>query len=288
VEAAAESLCGQIAYTYSEPLVHFEYLLDCMEKARAAGIANILVSNGCINEGPASEVLALTDAANIDLKSFSADTYAKTLGGDLRAVLNFIRRAAALGVHLEITTLIVPGLNDSEKELDDTAAFIAGLSEPSAELSAKTSVAAKADKANGFSGETGGGFSGKEGPQVSGIPWHLSAYHPDWKWNAPPTTSGALLQIARRAAARYPRLRNFIYIGNFAAPFFQPGQAVEFWDTICPACGAVLVRRSRMRSFSSGKSPLSALELRDFADGPRYYCAACGRPAPISVANVRK
>jgi pyruvate formate lyase activating enzyme len=269
IEEAVESDCGQIAYTYSEPLVHFEYLLDCMKKARSAGIANILVSNGCINEGPASEILALTDAANIDLKSFSAETYAKTLGGDLRAVLDFIRSAAALGVHLEITTLIVPGLNDGEEELDAAAAFIAGLSQ-------ETGCSVETEAGTAESAETG--------PRGV-IPWHLSAYHPDWKWDAPPTTPGALLHIARRAADRHSRMRNFIYIGNFTAPVFQPGQAVEFWDTVCPACGAALVCRSRMRFFSSGKSPLSALELRDSTDGPRYYCAACGSPAPIRAVK---
>jgi pyruvate formate lyase activating enzyme len=278
IEEAVESGCGQIAYTYSEPLVHFEYLLDCMKKARSAGIANILVSNGCVNEGPASEILALTDAANIDLKSFSAETYAKVLGGDLRAVLNFIRSAAALGVHLEITTLVVPGLNDGEEELDSAAAFIAG-------LSVEAGPSDEAGTANGFSGKTGSGFSDEDGSQVSGIPWHLSAYHPDWKWAAPPTAPGALLHIARRAADRHPRLRNVIYIGNFAAPVFQPGQAAEFWDTVCPVCGAVLVCRSRLRFFSSGKSPLSALELRDSADGPRYYCAACGSPSLIRAVK---
>jgi pyruvate formate lyase activating enzyme len=156
-----------------------------------------------------------------------------------------------LGVHLEITTLVVPGLNDSEEELDAAAAFIAGL------------FPAGAD-----------GFSAAAAP---GVPWHLSAYHPDWKWDAPPTKPGALLHIARRARDRYPRLRNFIYIGNSAVPVFQTGQAVEFWDTVCPACGAVLVRRSA-RNFLPYKSSLSGLAIRD----SRYYCAACGKAAPIS------
>jgi predicted RNA-binding Zn-ribbon protein involved in translation (DUF1610 family) len=172
----------------------------------------------------------------------------------------------------------VPGLNDSEKELDDTAAFIAG-------LSAETGPSAEAGTANGFSGKTGGGFAGEAGLRISGIPWHLSAYHPDWKWDAPPTKSGALLQIARRARDRYPELRNFIYIGNAAPPAFQPEQASEFWDTVCPACGAVLVRRSHMRNFAPYKSSLAGLELRDSQDGPRYYCAACGKRAPISAVR---
>jgi pyruvate formate lyase activating enzyme len=260
VNKAAESGCGQIAYTYSEPLVHFEYLLDCMEQARGAGIANILVSNGCVNEEPAAEILALTDAVNVDLKSFSADTYSKVLGGDLETVLRFIRAAAALGVHLEITTLVVPGLNDGEDEIDAAAAFVAGLS-------------------------AGSGSGGAASDKTPVIPWHLSAYHPDWKWHAP-AKPGVLLQTARRIRDRYPGLRNRVYIGNSEAPAEQtPGQAVEFWDTVCSACGAVLVRRGHGRSFLSGKNPLPALELRNSADGPRYYCAACGNPAPIFAAK---
>jgi pyruvate formate lyase activating enzyme len=122
-----------VAYTYSEPLVHIEFLLDAMRAARAAGIANVLVSNGCINAEAAEEVLDLTDAANIDLKCFSATTYEKVLGGDLETVLSFIRRAVEKGVHLELTTLVVPGLNDGaspsggRKELEKCFDFAAGL-----------------------------------------------------------------------------------------------------------------------------------------------------------------
>jgi pyruvate formate lyase activating enzyme len=128
VSLAKERGCYQIAYTYSEPLVHIEYLLECMALCREAGIANVLVSNGCINAAPAAEILALTDAANIDLKCFSEKTYADVLGGELHTVLRFLETAAEAGVHLEVTTLIVPGLNDSEAELDNCATFIAGLS----------------------------------------------------------------------------------------------------------------------------------------------------------------
>ncbi|MDR1507144.1 MAG: radical SAM protein [Treponema sp.] len=244
------SSCGQIAYTYSEPLIHFEYLLDCMKAARSAGIANVLVSNGCVNEGPASEILALADAANIDLKSFSRETYSKILGGDLETVKNFIRAAVSSGVHLEITTLVVPGLNDGEAELDAAADFIAAL--------------------GGFPGAQAGGF----------VPWHLSAYHPDWKWDAPPTKPASLVRIARRAADRHPELRNFIYTGNSPAPE-APEAPVEFWDTVCPACGSVLVRRGGRNPGGEARSPLSGLLVPAARDGPRYLCAACGAPAPI-------
>ncbi|GHV87305.1 AmmeMemoRadiSam system radical SAM enzyme [Spirochaetia bacterium] len=165
--ASAEPGKRQIAYTYSEPLVHAEYLIDCMKLARAQGIANVLVTNGCINEQAAAEILPLTDAANIDLKCFSEETYAKVLGGNLPAVLNFIRMAHDAGVHTEITTLVIPGLNDSEGELDQCAAFIAGLSNKN-----EWSFASQA-KLRGTSA-------------LAEVPWHLSAYHPDYRWNALP------------------------------------------------------------------------------------------------------
>jgi pyruvate formate lyase activating enzyme len=163
---------GALAYTYSEPLVHAEFLLRCMEEARKAGIANVLVSNGCVNAEAASLLLPLTDAANIDLKCFSKKTYKEILGGDLDTVLGFIEKAVGLGVHIELTTLVVPGLNDSKEELDAAADYIAGLS-----------------------------------PE---IPWHLSAYHPDWQWDAPPTDPRQLIAAARNARRR---LSN-VHLGN--------------------------------------------------------------------------
>jgi pyruvate formate lyase activating enzyme len=228
VSLTKERGCHQIAYTYSEPLAHIEYLLDCMALCRESGIANVLVSNGCINEAPAREILALTDAANIDLKCFSEKTYAEALGGDLHTVLGFLEMAAEAGVHLEVTTLIVPGLNDSEAELDMCAAFIAGLAETS----------------------------------LREVPWHLSAYHPDYHWDAPPTEPGFLLKAARRAGKLLP----YVYTGNIAA---------ESNDTYCPSCGAVLVSRRGYRVDTGG------VVLKEEEGGRGYYCAQCAEAAPI-------
>lgn len=172
ISAALHENSGAIAYTYSEPLVHAEFVLDCMALAHKHGIANVLVTNGCVNEAAAQEILSLTDAANIDLKCFSAETYAQTLGGNLETVLAFIRLAYAQGVHLEITTLVVPGLNDTEAEIDSCADFIASL--------------------------------GRK------IPWHLSAYHPDYRWNAPPTDPA----ILRHAKERAEHKLSHVYLGN--------------------------------------------------------------------------
>jgi len=169
ISAALKAGTPSIAYTYSEPLVHAEYVLECMALAREQGIKNVLVTNGCINKEPAKVILELTDAVNADLKCFSAETYKKTLGYNvpahaqdmLQAVLDFIKLCYEMGVHLEITTLVVPELNDSQEELNDIADFIGSLNRD--------------------------------------IPWHLSAYHPDYRWNAPPTDRTFLLNAAKEA-----------------------------------------------------------------------------------------
>jgi pyruvate formate lyase activating enzyme len=234
VSAALHEDSPSIAYTYSEPLVHAEFLLDCMALARKHGIANVLVTNGCANGEAAREILSLTDAANIDLKCFSADTYAKILGGgenSFETVLEFIRLACSTGVHVEITTLVVPDLNDSDAELDACAGFVASLA-----------------------------------PRE--IPWHLSAYHPDYRWNAPPTDPAVLLKTAQRARAR-PRTRDklkYVYTGNISG---------EENTTACPHCGAILVRRKGYKTDISG---LAAL-----VDGESFYrCARCGEKSAVN------
>lgn len=165
ISTALEHNSPSIAYTYSEPLVHIEFLLDCMTLARKHGIANVLVTNGCICDEPAKEILSLTDAANIDLKCFSKETYKKCLGGDLQATLDFIKLAYNMGVHIEVTTLVVPDLNDSSEELNSAAGFISSI----------------------------------EHTGSRPVPWHLTAYHPDYCWNAPPTDPEFLLRTAKEA-----------------------------------------------------------------------------------------
>jgi pyruvate formate lyase activating enzyme len=213
----------QIAYTYSEPLVHTEYLSNCMAPTHEQGIANVLVTNGCISEKTAAEILPLTDAANIDLKCFSEETYTKTLGGNLQAVLNFIRMAHEAGVHVEITTLVIPDLNDSDAELDQCTAFIAGLS--------------------------------------PNIPWHLSAYHPDYRWDAPPTDPARLTRTAERAR----KILRYVYTGNISG-----GKN----NTACPHCGKILIRRQGYSVDTNGlKTPVA---------GEKFYrCAACGEVTAV-------
>lgn len=117
--------CGNIgvAYTYNEPLVGLEYVVDTARLVRRAGMKNVLVSNGCVTEEAAEEVLALIDGANIDLKGFSKQCYER-LGGSFEQVCRFIQMAAER-THLELTTLIVPGLNDNAQMMEEEAAWIA-------------------------------------------------------------------------------------------------------------------------------------------------------------------
>jgi len=115
-----------IAYTYNEPLVSYEYVRDCAAMVHEQGMVNVLVTNGTIEEAPFRTLLPLIDAANIDLKGFTPAWY-RRLGGDLEAV----KRSIALAVercHVEVTTLLVPGENDSTEEIQALARWLAGIS----------------------------------------------------------------------------------------------------------------------------------------------------------------
>lgn len=174
----ADALRGRgsigVAFTYNEPLVGWEYVRDTALLLRRKELKVVLVTNGCVNEGVADELLPLTDALNIDLKSFRAQTYEKLLGGDLETVKRFIAKAAAL-CHVELTTLVVPGVNDSEEEIREMTEWIASL------------------------------------PGGEEIPLHLTRFFPRWRMtdrNA--TERGSVLRLV--SAAR-ERLR-FVYPGN--------------------------------------------------------------------------
>ena len=215
VEAALKERSFGIAYTYSEPLVHFEYVMDAARLARKAGLKNVLVSNGYLDPGPAEEILSVTDAANIDLKAWDAEFYRTETGGNLDEVTRFLTQAASR-THLEVTTLVIPGKNDDPVQIEGIAKFVASL-----------------------------------GPAV---PLHLSAYHPMYKYDVPPTPI-ATVKRAAEAARRYVR---YVYIGNVG-----PEQS----DTSCLACGHVLVRRVGY-----------SVKVTGIQDG---VCAGCGADVPI-------
>ncbi|MBN1799179.1 MAG: AmmeMemoRadiSam system radical SAM enzyme [Spirochaetales bacterium] len=149
-----------IAYTYSEPLIHLEYVLDAAKLAKGKGIKNVLVSNGFINPGPAEELLEVLDAANIDLKCYTDEFYRKEIGGRLEAVKRFIKQAAGK-IELEVTTLVIPGKNDRREEIAEIARFLSGL-----------------DPA---------------------IPYHLSCYYPTYKYAIPGTQPQTVIELAEHA-----------------------------------------------------------------------------------------
>lgn len=152
-----------LAYTYSEPVVHYEYVMDTAALAREAGLKNVLITAGYLSPGPARSLLALMDASNVDFKSWSAEFYRQEIGGDIEAVKRFLALAAAL-THLEVTTLIIPNRNDSEEEMRAMAAFLADLGQD--------------------------------------IPYHLSAYYPAHRYFVPPTSVETVTRLARVAAQR--------------------------------------------------------------------------------------
>jgi len=171
VELARRQDSFGIAYTYSEPLVHLEYVLDTARRAREAGLKNVLVSNGYVNPEPAEELIALMDAANIDLKTFDPEFYRGEIGGGLEEVKRFLGQASGR-LELEVTTLVIPTKNDSPEQVEAMARFLAALD-----------------------------------PE---IPYHLSAYYPTYRYTIPPTPPGTLRELAgvARRHLRYVYLGN--------------------------------------------------------------------------------
>ncbi len=115
-----------IAYTYNEPFVSFEYVLDCARLAHSAGLKNVLVTNGMICREPLEQLLPFIDAMNIDLKGFTQEVY-RAVGGDLATVKATIELAARSGCHVEVTTLIVPGFNDDAAQIEELSAWLAAI-----------------------------------------------------------------------------------------------------------------------------------------------------------------
>ncbi|MCK4537807.1 MAG: AmmeMemoRadiSam system radical SAM enzyme [Candidatus Krumholzibacteria bacterium] len=116
-----------VAFTYTEPLLWYEYLIDVLPLLRDDGLKSVLVTNGYLNDEPAERIVPMVDGFNIDMKSFNDDFYRKYCGGSLEPVKRFIEIAADLA-HVEVTTLLIPGLNDSPSEIEALARWLGGIS----------------------------------------------------------------------------------------------------------------------------------------------------------------
>jgi len=175
-ERAVETRCRSVSYTYTEPTIFMEYALDVARLSKQSGLKNVFVTNGYESPEAVQAMTGLIDAANVDLKSFSAERYRRDCGARLDLVLETIRNLYAAGIHLEITTLIVPDQNDSPGELRQIAGFVAGLS--------------------------------------LDMPWHVSRFHPQYKVTDRGPTPAATMQRAV-AAGRAAGLR-YVYAGNIS------------------------------------------------------------------------
>lgn len=175
VSAAKRARCRSIAYTYTEPTVFFEYAYDTARLARQDGIANVYVTNGFMTEEMLKAFDGYLDAANVDLKAFRDETYRRYVGGRLQPVLDSLKLMKDLGIWVEVTTLVVPDINDDDEELRDAARFVAQ------EL----------------------------GPET---PWHISRFFPGYQLrHVPPTpvrTLNRALEIGEEEGLRY------IFAGN--------------------------------------------------------------------------
>ena len=197
---AARLGCRSVAYTYNDPVIFHEYALDVASACRERGIRNVAVTAGYICAEPRAEFFAAMDAANVDLKAFTDDFYWKVTGSHLQPVLEtleYIRHQT--DVWLELTTLLIPGYNDSDAELQRMTQWVVD----------------------------------RLGPDV---PMHFTAYHPDYRLDAPATPPATLSRARRIALDNGVR---YAYTGNV--------HDAEGGSTWCHHCGAELIQRDWYR-----------------------------------------
>ncbi|MBI3697079.1 MAG: AmmeMemoRadiSam system radical SAM enzyme [Acidobacteria bacterium] len=209
-----------VVSTYNEPLITAEWAVAVFKEAKAAGLLTGFVSNGNATPRVLEYIRPWTDLYKVDLKSFD-DRHYRQLGGRLQPILESIRRIHEMGFWLEIVTLLVPGFNDSADELTRMAEFLAGISPD--------------------------------------IPWHVTAFHKDYKMTDPDDTTPADLiratAIGKKAGLRY------VYAGNL------PGMLGNLEDTHCGGCNALLIRRYGYR-------------IRKYQLTPDGRCPSCSQPVP--------
>jgi pyruvate formate lyase activating enzyme len=209
-----------VVSTYNEPLITAEWAVEVFRHARAAGLVTGFVSNGNGTPEVLEYLRPWVDLFKVDLKGFE-DRHYRHLGGRLQPILDTIQRLVDMGLWVEIVTLLVPDFNDTDEELQRLTAFIANVS-PS-------------------------------------IPWHVTAYHEDYKMGGNGDTTPEMLRravdIGRAAGLK------FVYAGNL------PGMVGDLESTHCPSCREVLVERYGYR-------------IRRYRLTPEGACPSCGTPVP--------
>ena len=215
--AARELGCRRVAYTYNDPIIFMEYAIETAQACHALGVQSVAVTAGYVCDEPRREFFRHMDAANVDLKAFTESFYGKLCSGHLQPVLDtLVYLKQQTQVWFEITTLLIPGENDSDEELHAASQWVAENLGPS-------------------------------------VPWHFTAFHPDYKMRDKSWTPAATLTHAREIAMGYG-LR-YVYTGNV--------QDESGGSTYCHQCGATLIGRDGY--------VITKWKLSD--DG---HCCACG------------
>jgi pyruvate formate lyase activating enzyme len=220
VEMAQHVKADVVVSSYNEPLITSEWAVAIFKEARAAGLMCAYVSNGNNTPEVMAYVRPYIDAYKVDLKSMNDKNY-RTLGGVLQNTLDGIRRAYDMGLWVEVVTLVIPGFNDSNEELWEAARFLQSVS--------------------------------------ADIPWHVTAFHKDYKMTDPDNTSAQTLlraaEIGREAGL------NYVYAGNL------PGQVDGYESTRCVKCNKLLVNRH-------------AYVVKDYHITGQGTCPSCGTNVP--------
>ena len=211
---ARANRCPMVAYTYTEPLTYYEYTRDCAAACRAAGLKNVLVTAGYVNEAPLGELLATVDAANVDLKSFSDEVYRSISHATLKPVLRTLERMLEAGVWVEVTNLLIPGVNDDRAMIRAMCSWLV---------------------AHGFAEQ----------------PLHFSRFFPQYRMNDVPPTPVETLRAARDVARDCGM--QYVYLGNVRLPGAEDTVcphcgtvlvrrdvyrvAADGFTGVCPRCG---------------------------------------------------
>jgi pyruvate formate lyase activating enzyme len=220
VETACKQGAEVLVSTYNEPLITSEWAVAIFKEAKAAGLMTGYVSNGNASPEVLRYLRPWLDLYKVDLKSFDDRRY-RQLGGRLQPILDTIQSLYSMGVWLEIVTLLVPGFNDSDEELKQLAGFISGVS--------------------------------------ADIPWHVTAFHKDYKMTDPDNTQPKNLlnavEIGKQCGLHY------VYAGNL------PGRLGQWENTYCPECRSILIERTGYRILKNKLTPEGA-------------CSSCGHKIP--------